>query len=314
MPISFDGQVVIITGAGQGLGRAYALELGRRGAAVVVNDVGGLDDPEGPAADAVVATIEADGGTAVASYDTVATPDGGRAIVETALEHFGTVDAIVHNAGVWRNVPYDEMTVDQLEPVLDVHLRGAFFVTQPAWLLMKEKGYGRLVLTSSSAGAFGREAGTNYVASKAGVLGLGRALALEGAEHGILSNCILPIAPFGRKGPVRPELSAQITSSGLPRISAGPEQVAPMVAYLASRACTVSGEAFSAGGGRYARMFLGVADGWLGPTDAVATAEDIEEHLDAIEDYRSGFAVPASAWDELRDIGAAHARRDGTAP
>jgi NAD(P)-dependent dehydrogenase (short-subunit alcohol dehydrogenase family) len=310
MAITFDGQVVIITGAGQGLGRAYALELGRRGAAVVVNDVGGLDEPEGPAADAVVATIEADGGTAGASYDTVATPDGGRAIVDTALEHFGTVDAVVHNAGVWRNVLYDEMTVDQLDPVLDVHLRGAFFVTQPAWPIMKDKGYGRLVLTSSSAGAFGREAGANYVASKAGVLGLGRALALEGAEHGILANCILPIAPFGRKGPVRPELSAQITNSGLPKFAAGPEQVAPMVAYLASRACTVSGEAFSAGGGRYARMFLGVADGWLGPADAVATAEDIEEHLDEIEDFRGGFAVPASAWDELRDIGEAHARRD----
>jgi len=223
------------------------------------------------------------------------------------------VDAVVHNAGTWRNVPFDEMTADQLDPVLDVHLRGAFFVTQPAWSIMKEKGYGRIVLTSSSAGAFGREAGSNYVSSKAGLLGLGRALALEGAEHGIRANCILPIAPFGRKGPVRPELKAHVTDSGLPPEAAGPEQVAPMVAYLASAACSVTGEAFSAGGGRYARVFIGVADGWLGPEGGCATVEDIAEHLHDIEDLQR-YAIPGSAWDELRDIGAAHARRADPSP
>ena len=308
MAIRFDGHVVVITGAGQGLGRAYALELGRRGAAVVVNDVGRLDGDGGSTADVVVAEIEADGGRAVASYDTVATAEGGRAIIDRAADAFGTVDAVVHNAGTWRNVPFDEMTADQMDPVLDVHLRGAFFVTRPAWSIMKEKGYGRIVLTSSSAGAFGRESGTNYVSSKAGLLGLGRALALEGAEHGIRANCILPIAPFGRKGPVRAELKSHVTSSGLPPEAAGPEQVAPMVVYLASRECTVSGEAFSAGGGRYARVFIGVADGWFGPAGGCATAEDIEAHLDAIEDL-SSYAIPGSAWDELRDIGAAHATR-----
>ena len=286
----------------------HALELGRRGAAVVVNDVAGLDSQDGPAADAVVAEIAAAGGTAVASYDTVATPDGGKAIVETALERFGAVDAVVHNAGVWRNVPYDEMTSAELEPVLDVHLRGAFFVTQPAWSIMKDQGYGRIVLTSSSAGAFGRESGTNYVASKSAMLGFGRALALEGARHGILSNCILPIAPFGRRGPVAPELTEQVAQSGLPPDVAGPEHVVGMVAYLASAACTVSGEAFSAGGGRYARVFVGVASGWLSPQGSCATAEDIEAHLGDIEDLRD-FTVPSSAWDELRDIGQAHATR-----
>lgn len=308
MRISFDGHVVVLTGAGGGLGRAHALELARRGAAVVVNDVAGLDSAEGPASDAVVAEIEAAGGKAVASYDSVGTPDGGRAIVETALARFGTVDAVIHNAGVWRHVFYDEMTPDRLDPVLDVHLRGAFFVTQPAWTIMKQKGYGRIVLTSSGAGAFGRETGANYVAAKAGILGLGRALALEGARHGILSNCILPIAPFGRRGPVPLEITEQLTKSGLPP-NAGPELVSPMVAYLASAACAVSGEAFSAGCGRYARVFIGVTTGWLSPGSACATAEDIGAHLDDIEDL-GGFAVPASVWEELRDIGLAYARRD----
>jgi len=302
MSIPFDGQVVIVTGAGQGLGREYALELGRRGALVVVNDVAGLDSPDGAAADTVVGEIEAAGGKAVASHDSVATPEGGKAIVDHALDSFGTVDAVIHNAGVWRHKLYHEMTPDQLDPVLDVHLRGAFFVTQPAWSIMKAKGYGRIVLTSSSTGAFGRESGTNYAAAKAGMFGLGRALALEGAQFGIKANCILPVAPFRKRGPVPAGLIERLNNAGLPSEDAGPELVAPMVVYLASAACAVSGEAFSAGGRRYGRVFIGVADGWLSPKGAYATAEDIEAHLSEIEDL-SSYALPASSWDELHDIG-----------
>jgi NAD(P)-dependent dehydrogenase (short-subunit alcohol dehydrogenase family) len=301
MSITFAGQVVIVTGAGQSLGRAYALELARRGAAVVVNDLAGVGSPEGSAAEAVVREIIAAGGKAVASHDTVATPEGGKAIVERALESFGTVDAVIHNAGVWRHKLYHEMTADQLDPVLDVHLRGAFFVTQPAWGIMQAKGYGRIVLTSSSAGAFGREAGSNYAAAKAGMLGLGRALALEGASHGIRVNCILPVAPFNRRDAVPAVLTEQLASTGLPTDS-GPELVAPMVVYLASAACAVSGEAFSAGGRRFGRVFIGVTDGWLSPGDSCATAEDIAAHLPEIED-RSSYALPDSAWGELSDIG-----------
>jgi NAD(P)-dependent dehydrogenase (short-subunit alcohol dehydrogenase family) len=302
MAIAFDGQVVIVTGAGQGLGREYALELGRRGARVVVNDVAGLDDPRGSAAEAVVSEIVAAGGEAVASHDTVATPEGGKAIVELAVERFGTVDAVIHNAGTWRHKYFLEMTPDQLDPVLDVHLRGAFFVAQPAWPIMQAKGYGRIVLTSSSTGAFGRVAGTNYAAAKAAMLGLARAMSLEGEEHGIRTNCILPVAPFRNRGPVPTELTAKLNSVGLAPEEAGPELVAPMVVYLASAACSVNGEAFSAGGGRFGRVFIGVADGWLGPLDGSAAAEDIEAHLPEIED-RSSYAIPPTSLDELAVIG-----------
>jgi NAD(P)-dependent dehydrogenase (short-subunit alcohol dehydrogenase family) len=302
MSIRFDNQVVIVTGAGRGLGRAYALELGRRGALVVVNDVGRLHVPAVSSAEAVVAEITSAGGKAVASHDTVATPEGGKAIVDCALESFGTIDAVIHNAGVWRHKFYREMTPDQLDPVLDVHLRGAFFVTQPAWSIMQAKGYGRIVLTSSSTGAFGRVAGTNYAAAKAAMFGLGRALSLEGAEHGIKTNCILPVAPFGNRGPVPSQLTEQLKNAGLPPDDAGPELVAPMAVYLASSACTVSGEAFSAGGRRFGRVFIGVADGWLSPLHSCATAEDIEAHLSEIEDLRR-YEIPPSSLDELSVIG-----------
>jgi NAD(P)-dependent dehydrogenase (short-subunit alcohol dehydrogenase family) len=312
MSIAFDNQVVIVTGAGRGLGREYALELGRRGAMVVVNDVGRLDSPEGSSAEAVVREIKSAGGKAVASRDTVATPEGGKAIVDRAIESFGTVDCVIHNAGIWRHKFYHEMTPDQLDPVLDVHLRGAFFVTQPAWPIMQAKGYGRIVLTSSSTGTFGRVAGTNYAAAKAGMLGLCRALSLEGAEHGIRTNCILPVAPFGNRGPVPSQLTEQINNAGLPPGDAGPELVAPMVVYLASSACAVSGEAFSAGGRRFGRVFIGVADGWLSPLASCIAAEDIEAHLSEIEDL-SSYQMPVSSLDELRVIGRLRSSRLGVA-
>jgi NAD(P)-dependent dehydrogenase (short-subunit alcohol dehydrogenase family) len=310
MAITFDGQVVIVTGAGQSLGRAYALDLGKRGAKVVVNDLGALDSPEGPTADKVVREIEEAGGTAIASYDTVATPEGGQAIVGKALDGFGTIDAVIHNAGVWRHKLYEEMTVDQLDPVIDVHLRGAFFVTQPAWAIMQDKGYGRIVLTSSSTGAFGRVNGTNYAAAKAGLLGLGRALSIEGAGHGIKANCILPVAPFGNRGPVPTALTDQLKASGLPPEVAGPEQVAAMVVWLASNACSVTGEAFTAGGGRFGRAFIAVADGWISPGDSPATAEDIAAHLAEIEDL-SSYEIPPTSLDELGVIGQLRKERLG---
>ncbi|SFF82910.1 NAD(P)-dependent dehydrogenase, short-chain alcohol dehydrogenase family [Novosphingobium sp. CF614] len=314
--ISFEGQVAVVTGGGGGIGRMQALELARRGASVVVNDVGGLDRPEGPSADDVVAEIRAAGGQAVPSYDSVATPEGGRAIIECALDNFGTVDAILHYAGTWRSVLFDDMTIDQLDPVLDVHLRGAFFVTGPAWAVMKAKGYGRIVLCSSSTGVFGRRFGSNYSAAKAGLIGLGRTLSLEGREHGVFTNCLMPIARSPvQKYPYMPpkEMLEDYKVTGLPRPipeEATTERLVPLPTYLASSACTVSGESFSGGGGRYARVFVGVTSGWLSETDSIPTAEDIAEHLDEIED-RSSFLVPNSIYDELREIADQLAARDG---
>lgn len=308
MSIDFNNQVVIVTGAGQSLGRAYALDLARRGASVVVNDLAGLGTPEGSAAEAVVREIVSVGGKAVASHDSVATPEGGRAIVECALDNFGSVDAVIHNAGVWRHKMFDEMTADQLDPVLDVHLRGAFFVTQPAWSTMKAKGYGRIVLTSSNSGVFGRESGSNYAAAKTAMIGMARALTLEGERYGIMTNCIMPIAPFNRVRPVPASITEELESTGL-RKDAGPELVAPMAIYLASNACAVSGEAFSAGGGRFGRIFVGVTDGWLATEGSSVSAEDIASHLQEIED-RTSYSIPASSWDELREIGQLSARRN----
>lgn len=288
--ISFVGQAAVVTGAGGGIGRAHALELARRGASVIVNDVMREPGPSGPGTDAVVREIEEAGGIAAASNDSVATQDGGEAIIAAALERFGSVDVVVHNAATWRNGPYHELSRDTLEPVLDVNLRGAFFVTRPAWPAMIERKYGRIVLTSSGVGVFGRVNGANYVAAKAGVYGLSRALALEGEEHGIRVNSLMPIAstaknPLDRAVEDRKE----------------PERVSPLVAYLASSACAVSGEAFTTGmGGHVARIFMGVTSGWFSGAE-IPTAEEIEEHLNEIED-RTTYAVPRSHREFMSSI------------
>jgi NAD(P)-dependent dehydrogenase (short-subunit alcohol dehydrogenase family) len=288
--INLTDRVAVVTGAGGGLGRAHALELARRGASVVVNDVLRASGTSGPGADAVVREIEDAGGTAVASYDSISVPEGGRALIEFAVERFGSIDIVVHNAGMWRNVPFHEMTAENLDPVVDVHLRGAFFVTQPAWSLMVKKGYGRIILTSSGAGVFGREGGANYVAAKAGLLGLSRALAIEGAQHGILSNCIMPLAVTLTNATYLANAKRQ-----------EPERVSPLVAYLASDVCGVSGEAFSVGlGGHIARVFVAVTSGWL-TGDAFPTAEDIEQHLSQIED-QSAYTVPSSVFEQMEAL------------
>jgi NAD(P)-dependent dehydrogenase (short-subunit alcohol dehydrogenase family) len=298
--ISFEGQVAIVTGAGRGLGRAYAHELAARGAAVVVNDMAGVDTGGAPRADVVVAEIEAAGGRAATSYDSVATAEGGQAVVDVALERFGCVDVVVNNAGFLRSANFEDLTTDQIGEVVGVHLLGAFHVTQPAWRVMKERGYGRVVLTSSSS-TFGHQANSNYAAAKAGVLGLTTALAAEGEERGIRVNAVLPYA-VSQIAQDTPLVGADNTRirAGLDALSyrRAPETVAPLVAFLASRACPHNGHAYSALAGRFARVFSGVTAGWLSADLTKLRAEDIGAHMDQIEEL-GDFTVPSAMVAEI---------------
>src|SRR5579862_2589001 len=265
--IGFDGRVAIVTGAGGGLGRAHALLLAARGARVVVNDVGGSVSGEGGdagPAQRVVDEIVAAGGEAVADTNSVATPEGGAAIVATALEQFGQLDIVVNNAGILRDKTFQNMTADLLGPVLDVHLKGAFYVTRPAWAHMRERNYGRVVNTSSNSGILGNFGQSNYGAAKMGLVGFTRVLAVEGAKYQIKVNAIAPIAKTRMTEEILGRLGDKIE----------PQLVSPIVAFLAHEDCPVTGEVYSAGGGRIARFFIGLTPGYYNPS---LTVEDRSE-------------------------------------
>jgi NAD(P)-dependent dehydrogenase (short-subunit alcohol dehydrogenase family) len=297
--IDFSGQVVVVTGAGRGLGRVYATELARRGAAVVVNDLGGTMGGEGSdaaVADQVVDEITAAGGVAVASYDSVDSAEGGQAIVQTALEHYDRLDAVVSNAGIFNSIPFEELTVDDWRRMLRVHLDGGFYLAQPAYRVMKSQGYGRFVFVASSAGMFGQHLEAHYAAAKAGLVGLTNVIALEGAPHGILANTVLP---FGLSRMVTETLgdpTALEESAFFKAIQ--PELVAPIVVFLASRACELSHQNYSACGGRFARVFIGLGEGWLAEPDSIVTADDIAAHLAEIA-ATEPFTVPGSIYEEV---------------
>ena len=288
--ISFDGRVAVVTGAGGGLGRTYALELASRGAAVVVNDLGGSVDGQGgdhTAAQKVVDEITAKGGDAVPNFDSVMTPEGGASIVQTAVDSFGKVDVVINNAGFLRDKSFLKLTWDDLDAIIDVHLKAAFYVSQPAFASMKANGYGRFVFTASNA-TFGNFGQTNYSAAKMGLVGLSNTIAVEGARAGILSNVIMPVA----KTRMTEELLGDFANY------LAPELVTPMVTYLSSEACTTTHGAFSAAGGRYASVFWGLAQGWYAGHGAAPTAEDIAGHLDEIT-AQDGYLVPQSTTDEI---------------
>ncbi|MEU5877824.1 SDR family NAD(P)-dependent oxidoreductase [Spirillospora sp. NPDC047279] len=287
--VSLDGRVVIVTGAGNGIGRAHAFALAGRGAQVVVNDLGGAVDGSGAsgAAERVASEIREQGGLAVASTDSVATVEGGAALVRKAVDEFGRVDSVIHNAGILRDRTFGKMADDDVTAVLDVHLGGAFNVLRPAWKHMVDQKYGRVVLTTSSSGLLGTFGQASYAAAKAGLVGLMNVLSLEGARHGILVNALSPTAATRMTEGLLGDLADRFD----------PRHVAAVATYLASEQCELNRHILTVGGGRVGRIFLGVTPGWYsGPEPA--SPDDV---LGAIGEIRSldDHIVPRSGEDEV---------------
>ena len=301
MGIDFSEQVVIVTGAARGLGKAYAVDLARRGATVVVNDVPGSVEAEAAAAE-----IRRAGGKAVALCHSVSTREGGEALVADALDKLGRIDALINNAGILRPGLFDELDPDAIAGTIDVHLFGAFNVSRPAYRAMRAAGYGRIV-NVCSASIFGFMGMSAYAAAKGGIFALTHTMAQESAAFGIKVNALFPASNTPMTTQARESQRSSLPGYAadqewntareamMPRYH--PEGVAAMVAVLASRLCPVSGEAFSALAGRYARVFLGIADGWLAPALQM-TPEAILAHMDTIRDT-TRFMVPTRARDEF---------------
>ncbi len=292
-----------MTGAGRGLGRLYALDLAQRGASVVVNDVGATMHGEGAdasVADQVVKEITGRGGVAVASHESVDSSEGGAAIVDQAMEEFGRLDAVVSNAGIFDTLPFDELPADKWRRMLNVHLNGSFYLSQPAYRVMKAHGGGRFVFIASSAGLFGQPNSAHYAAAKAGIVGLANVIAIDGAPHGILANTVLP---FGYSRMVTETIGDRDElGEAVPFLRAiEPEFVVPMVVYLASGACTVTHRNYSACAGRFARVFIGLGEGWVASPGTPPAAEAIEAHLAEVSAIEP-FMVPESIFDEVTQI------------
>jgi NAD(P)-dependent dehydrogenase (short-subunit alcohol dehydrogenase family) len=280
--LRFDNRVAVITGAGRGLGRAYALLLASRGARVVVNDVGvslkGQGQDDAPANE-VVREIKAAGGEAAACTESVATAAGGKAIIQAALDQYGRIDILIHNAGNVRRGSLKEMTYEDFDAVLDVHLRGAFHVVRAAFPLMCKAGYGRMVMTSSIGGLYGNKEVVNYSMSKAGLVGLSHVVALEGASEGVKSNVIVPAAVT--------RMAEGLDTSMYPPM--GPELVAPTVGWLAHESCSISGEMLISLAGRVAKAYLAETPGVYRPS---WTMEQVGEQLDGIRDTSNPLVFP----------------------
>jgi NAD(P)-dependent dehydrogenase (short-subunit alcohol dehydrogenase family)/putative sterol carrier protein len=285
--IRFDGKVAIITGAGAGLGRVYALELAKRGAKVVVNDYGGSRDGAGNGsstpADKVVEEIRAAGGEAVANYDNVATPEGGEKIVRSAVEAFGGVDILINNAGILRDKSFLKMEPENWQAVLAVHLNGAYHLTRPAFAQMREKGYGRIVMTTSAAGLYGNFGQTNYSSAKMGLVGFMNTLKLEGAKYNIKVNTIAPMAASRLTEDVLPpDMFQQLK----------PDFIAGIVLYLCSENCAETGEIFNAAAGFYSRAALLTGPGAiLSGGEKIPTPEEIRDQWAKIDSLDGARAI-----------------------
>lgn len=276
--LSFDGRVAVITGAGRGLGRAYALLMAARGCKVVVNDLGGAIRGDGPdtsadisVAQSVVDEIVAAGGEAIANTDSVATPEGGKAIIQAALGAWGRIDALIHNAGNVRYGTIRDISYEDFRSVLDVHLMGAFHVVQAAFGPMCDANFGRIVLTSSIGGIYGNSRCVNYGMSKSAMIGLNNVAALEGEPFDVKSNVIVPSAVT--------RMAEGIDTSQYPPMD--PELVAPVVAWLAHESCTVTGEMIASIAGRVSRMFIAETKGVYRPS---WTIEDVAAACKSVHD------------------------------
>jgi NAD(P)-dependent dehydrogenase (short-subunit alcohol dehydrogenase family) len=284
--MTFEDRVVIVTGAGGGLGRCHALEFARRGAHVVVNDLGAAVDGSGQsssAAQSVVDEITAAGGSAIANTDSVSTPEGGQAIAAAALDAFGRVDVLVNNAGILRDAAFKNLTTEQVDAVLQVHLHGAFNVTRAVWPAMREQNYGRIIMTTSGSGLFGQFGQSNYGAAKAGLVGLMNVLAIEGVRNNILVNAVSPIARTRMTEDTMAEVVKDLD----------PEKVTPVVVYLAHHDCDRTAHIYRVGGSKVSRVFIAVTDGIDEPE---LTAESMAAAIDRI-DNPAGFTIrggPAS--------------------
>jgi NAD(P)-dependent dehydrogenase (short-subunit alcohol dehydrogenase family) len=308
--LRFDDQVAVITGAGGGLGLQYALLLASRGARVVVNDIGGSvtgDGSNSEAAEAAADEIRQHGGQVVADNHSVTSPEGGQAIIDTALNAWGRVDIVINNAGIVRDAPFEDMTAEQFEPLLDVHLRGAFHVTRPAWKVMREQGYGRILNTTSAAGILGNAGMSNYGSAKTGLIGFTRVLAAEGAEDNIKVNAVAPIAytrmlTHSIDNAEQPEDAAaqavldDLVSQYLQKLDPG--LVAPVAAFLTHRDCPVTGEIYTVGAGHVSRFFIGRTKGFYSPELSI---EQVRDHLDEIRD-EAGYTVPGGPADEMGEL------------
>jgi len=280
--LRFDNRVAVITGAGRGLGRAYAELLASRGAQVVINDPGvglkGDGVKEDPAAE-VVSAIKAAGGEAVANYDSVSTREGGEGVIKTALDNYGRIDILIHNAGIVRRGLLKDISYEDYEMVLDVHLRGGFNVVRPAFALMCDQGYGRIVLTGSIGGLYGNKDVVNYSVAKAGLQGLSNVAAIEGAAFNVKSNVILPAAVT--------RMAEGLDTSAYPPM--GPELVAPVVGWLAHESCSVTGEMYASVAGRVATAYIAESKGVYRPEWSI---EDVAANLDAIRDTKDNCVFP----------------------
>jgi len=317
----FDGRVAIITGAGNGLGKDYALELARRGAKIVVNDLGGSGAGRGEsnsAADGVVAQIRNEGGEAIANYDSVASRNGGAAIVQAAVDAFGKADICINNAGFLRNGRFEDLTDENIDDVINVHLKGAFYVAQAAYRVMRHNGYGRFLFTGSASAMFGHAWQANYAAAKAGLMGLSHVVAIEGSAYGIKSNLLLPtaqsrLAAEMNDGFMEIPAFAETVKNADYAASAGRIEVpfnTPLVLYLVSEACNSTHGIYSANSGRYAKVRICAAEGWVAPIGTTPPSpEDIRDNfaqISAAEIYHE----PMTVYEEFTAVANA-ARRQG---